>query len=153
MTRPTLAAALLAAGLTGVAGIAGVAGVAGCGPSEEKLEKERVLRAIDVLRDAPSEPASAREALVADLEKMPVKGEAPARARDACARAYRLLIEGKALQKRVEEQLKPPAGGAPSGATLDTLRDLAEAESKIGESKARMEDCASEVAALRRGLK
>lgn len=140
----TIALTLAGSNLVGLSG-SNLVGLSGCGPSEEQLERARVLRAIDVLREAPSEPASAREALLADLEKMQVKGEAAARARDACARAYRLLIEGKALQVRVEEQLKTP-----SGATVDTLRDLAQAESKIDESKARMQDCTSDAAALRR---
>jgi hypothetical protein len=118
---------------------------AGCGPSQEKLEADRVTRAIDVLRDAPPEPLSAREALVTDLERQQASFPLAIQARDACARAYRLLIEGKALQASVTKAL-----ATPGGATIDTLRDLAGADAKIKESAAAMPECDRASADLRR---
>jgi hypothetical protein len=115
-----------------------------CGPSAETLEAQRVLRAIDVLRDAPTEPLSAREPLVADLERQEAKAPAALRARDACVKAYRLLLEGKTLHAGVEKQLSTPGG-----ASLDTLRDLAAAETKIKESSEVMPECSRAAADLR----
>lgn len=110
-----------------------------------------MLRAIDVLRDAPMEPLSAREALVADLEREEAKGAVAVRARDACVKAYRLLLEGKALQVRVEQQLKPGAAGSAGAAGLNTLRDLVAAEAKIKESSEVMPACNNATAELRIG--
>jgi hypothetical protein len=118
----------------------------GCGPSAEAQEAARVLRAIDALRDATAEPLSAREGLVADLERQEAKSEKAARARDACAKAYRLLNEGKSLQARVEKALATPGSSG-----LDTLRDLGAAEAKIKESASAMPDCDSASSALRLG--
>lgn len=132
-----------------------------CGPSEEKIEAERVLRAIDVLRDSPPEPLAAREALVAELEKQPAtKSRLASEARDKCARAYRLLTEGKALQAKVSKALAQPAppasadpgggGEKPASATAEMLRDFLAAEAKIKESAAAMPECAEAAANLRR---
>jgi hypothetical protein len=125
--------------------VAALLAVVACGPSAEKLEAERVLRAIDVLRDAPSEPSAAREALVTALEREQATFPAAVRARDTCAKAYRLLIEGKALQAKVGKGLSEPGG-----ATADVLRDFLAAESKITESAATMPQCDEAVADLRR---
>jgi hypothetical protein len=117
----------------------------GCGPSQEKLEADRVIRAIDVLRDAPAEPLSARAALVTDLERQQASFPLAIEARDTCARAYRLLIEGKTLQASVTKAL-----ATPEGATIDTLRDLVTADAKIKESAWAMPDCDRASADLRR---
>ena len=117
----------------------------GCGPSKEKLEAERVLRAIDVLRDSPPEPAAAREALVVELEKQQATYPLAIEARDKCARAYRLLIEGKALQAKVGTWLNKPGGE-----TTEVLRDFLAAEAKVKESAEAMPDCSEAAANLRR---
>ena len=117
----------------------------GCGPSKEKLEAERVLRAIDVLRDSPPEPLAAREALIVELEKQKASYPLAVEARDKCARAYRLLIEGKALQAKVGTWLNKPGGE-----TTEVLRDFLAAEAKVKESAEAMPDCSEAAANLRR---
>lgn len=121
-------------------------GVLGCGPSAEAEEARRVLRSIDALRDAPTEPLSAREPLLTDLERQEAKGPIAVRARDACAKAYRSLIEGKTLQEKVEKALKTPGGSG-----VETLRDLMAAEEKIKESAQVMPDCDKASGELRLG--
>lgn len=116
-----------------------------CGPSQETIEADRVLRAIDKLRDAPPEPLTGREVLVTELERTPAASAPAVKARDACARAYRLLIDGKKLSERVVKQLADP-----KTLTLEVGRDLASAETKIAESSAAMPACESAVADLRR---
>jgi hypothetical protein len=145
--QPRARTAELTARVVSLAALVLLASIAvACGPSAETLEAQRVLRSLDVLRDAPSEPLSAREQLVADLERQEAKAAASVRARDACVKAYRLLIEGKTLQARVEKQL-----ATPGGASLDTLRDLAAAEVKIKESADAMPECDRAASDLRMG--
>lgn len=105
-----------------------------------------MLQAINVLRDAPTEPLSARETLVGALEQEQTNGPIAARAKDACTKAYRLLIQGKTLEASVEKQL-----ATPGTASLDTLRDLAAAEEKIKESAQVMPDCDRATSELRLG--
>lgn len=116
-----------------------------CGPSQEKIEAERVLHAINKLRDSPSEHLAGREALVTELERTPAASPPAVKARDACARAYRLLVEGKKLSERVAKQLADP-----KTMTLEVGRDLAGAEAKIAESAEAMPACETAVADLRR---
>jgi hypothetical protein len=120
-------------------------GVSACGPSQERVEADRVITAINRLRDAPPEPLASREALLAELERVSATSPPAAKARDACARAYRLLIEGKRLTEKVAEQLADP-----KSLTLEVGRELALAESKITESAAAMPACETAVADLRR---
>jgi len=119
--------------------------VAGCGPSQEKVEADRVLHAINKLRDSPPESLSGREALLTELERTPATSPPAIKARDACAHAYRLLVDGKKLSERVAKQLADP-----KTLTLEVGRDLADAETKIAESAASMPACETAVADLRR---
>jgi hypothetical protein len=118
---------------------------AACGPSQEKIEADRVLHAINKLRDSPSEHLTGREALVTELERVSATSPPAVKARDACAHAYRLLVDGKKLSERVAKQLADP-----KTVTLEAARDLADAESKILESAAAMPTCETAVADLRR---
>jgi hypothetical protein len=120
----------------------------GCGPSKETVEAERVLRAIDVLRDSPGAAPVSRIELAGELERLPVTSPLAVAARDACARAYRLLIEGAALSDRVHKALDQPDAAA--GAVLD---DLAQAEAKIKKSSEAMPDCDRAAAELRRATR
>jgi hypothetical protein len=104
-----------------------------------------VLHAINKLRDAPAEALSMRESLVAELEKVQASSPPAVRARDACAHAYRLLIEGKKLSERVAKQIADP-----STLTLEVGRDLDAADAKIKESAAAMPACETASADLRR---
>ena len=126
------------------AALAGVALVVACGPSEERQEADRVGHAIDVLRNAPAQSAEGRMALVVELEKQPAKGALALRARGACAHAYRRLEEASLLERSVRKQLE---GAEPSPSTL---KDLADAEAKLKESRDAMPECETAVSELRR---
>ncbi|AKT36196.1 hypothetical protein [Chondromyces crocatus] len=121
---------------------------AACGPGADKVEAAAVLHAANVLRDAPSEPASARLGHLESLERAPATTPHAARARDACAHAYRLLLEGNALEAKVRAAI-----ATPSGLTPDILRDLGTAEDKIKESTTAMPTCDEALADLRRWLR
>jgi hypothetical protein len=118
--------------------------MAACGPSEERIEADRIGHAIDVLRNAPAHATEGRLALVEELEKQPAKGALAVAARDACARAYRTLEEANALERSVRKGLE---GADPSPALL---KDLADAEAKLSESREAMPVCETAVADLRR---
>jgi len=126
---------------------AALALAAACGPSAEDLEAAAVVHAADALRDAPAEAVEGRRTLLAELERRPASGDAAA-ARDACARAYRPLLESAALRARVEAALADPS-------KLDgrALADLAEAEAKLKESAAAMGACDAALATVRRKVR
>lgn len=119
-------------------------GVVGCGPSPEAREAERVLVAIDRLRNAPS--TENRTPLIDTLAAE--KAEfAPAReARDACVKAYRALEEGAAAEARARAAFIAAAGQA----TPAVVSDLVTAEQKVNESKEAMPACEQAQAALHR---
>jgi len=126
-----------------------VALLAGCGPSAEDREAAAVARAADALREAPEATAEQRRALLADLERTPAAAAPAARARDACALAYRLLLDGTALEAKVRAALaRTHTGAGAPGASV--LLDLSAAEAKIEESAAAMPDCERALADLRR---
>ncbi|WP_437589395.1 hypothetical protein [Sorangium sp. So ce1000] len=129
-----------------IAVLAVVQAAPGCGRSAEQQEADALLHAIDVLRDAPSEPRAAREALLAELERTPASTPPAVAARDTCARAYRLLLDATAAEARVRALLEAPDGAAGPGA----LTDLAAADAKIKESAEVMPRCAEALAVLRR---
>ena len=115
----------------------------GCGPSPESLERARVLVALDRLRDAPAGEITVRRALIADLAQTPAVVPDAVRARDTCATAYRLLIDGTELQNGVRAELEK---GEPSPAIAARL---VEAEAKIKQSDTVMPDCERAIASLR----
>lgn len=132
----------------GVLGGVALVIAAACGPSAEEREAAAVLRAADVLRDAPAEAAARRRELLAELERAPTASARAARARDACAKAYRTLLDGAALEAKVRAALSGAAAPTPAD-----LGDLLEAEAKIKESAAAMPDCEAALADLRRWLR
>lgn len=105
--------------------------------------RARVCHAIDALRRAPPEPLEARLSLVAALEQEAAGDPETARARDGCARAYRLLIEGSLLAARAGAALGDARTREP-----EVQRDVAEAEAKIRESARAMPACDEAAAAL-----
>ncbi|WP_437927027.1 hypothetical protein WMF37_49695 [Sorangium sp. So ce291] len=129
-----------------LAAVAALQAAPGCGPSAEQQEADALLHAIDALRDAPSEPRAAREALLAQLERQPASTPPAASARDTCARAYRLLLDATAAEARVRALLEAPAGAAGP----EALADLAAADAKVKESAEVMPRCAEALAELRR---
>ena len=130
--------------VTGVTCVTGATTLlAACGPSAEAIERDRVLHAIDELRDAPSDNLEARRKLVAALRGQPAVVPAIVRARDTCVTAYRLLIDGSELQSSVRSDL---ARGA---VDPDLAARLLDAEAKIKQSATVMPDCERAIADLR----
>ncbi len=117
--------------------------LAACGPSPETIERGRILVAIDRVRDAPAGEIVARRRLIADLQQTPAVVPEVARARDTCATAYRLLLDGIELQNGVRAELEK---GDPQPSLAARLL---EAESKIKQSDTVMPDCERAIAGLR----
>jgi hypothetical protein len=114
-----------------------------CGPSAESLERARVLAALDQLRDAPAGEVRARRKLIAALAQTPAVVPAIVRARDTCADAYRLLIDGTEMQNSVRVELDK---GNPDPSLAARLL---QAGSKITQSDIVMPDCERAIADLR----
>jgi hypothetical protein len=122
--------------------------VAGCTSAAESIEERRVLGAIDALRDAPATDLPGRRRLLDGLEKQEAHGPLTRRARDDCAAAYRLLIEGAEGTAAVTKALAHPETAPPT-----TLSDLAAAEEKIKKSAEAMPACERAAAELRRAAR
>jgi hypothetical protein len=105
-----------------------------------------VLHALDALRDAPGDALAARRKLLADLETTPATAPSAVRARDACAAAYRLLLDGTELERGLQAELAGDGGAAAS-----LVPRLLEAERKIKQSGTLMPDCEQASAELRLG--
>lgn len=114
-----------------------------CGPSPEAVERGRILVAIDRVRDAPAGEIAGRRQLVDDLQRTPAVVPEVARARDTCAAAYRLLLDGTELQNEVRADLEKGSPGPALAARL------LEAEADIKQSDTVMPDCERAVAGLR----
>jgi hypothetical protein len=117
-----------------------------CGRPAEAVERDRVLHALDALRDAPAEALAERRELLADLAVMEARGPFVVRARDTCAAAYRFLLDGTELRRGVQAELETDAGP-----TTSLVPRLLDAETKIKQSGALMPDCQAAIAALRLG--
>ncbi|MDC3953354.1 hypothetical protein [Polyangium jinanense] len=122
----------------------GLGSALGC-TSAEAEEERALLAAIEALRNAPAEDLGGRKNLLSALEKKPARSPEAQRARDGCAEAYRLLLEGKEGTEGVKRAL---GGGGPVPTTL--LADLAAAEEKIKKSSEQaMPACEKAAAELR----
>ena len=97
--------------------------------SAEAEEERALIAAIEALRDAPAEDLAGRKARIDALLKKPAKSPQAQRARDSCAEAYRLLVEGKEGTEGVKRAL-----GGPGPVPKTLLADLAAAEEKIRKS-------------------
>jgi hypothetical protein len=126
-----------------VRGAVAALALAACGPSPEAIERGRVLVAIDRVRDAPAGEIVNRRQLIADLRQTPALVAEVARARDTCATAYSLLLDGTELQSGVRAELEK---GDPSPSLAARLL---EAESRIKQSDTVMPDCERAIAGLR----
>jgi hypothetical protein len=122
----------------------GCIALSGCSSFGEAQEDRRVLLALDALRDAPGGDLSRRRRLLEALERQAATSLLARRARDMCADAYRLLIEGNERAEVVRRALAG-SGAAPGAA----LSDLAAAEEKIKKSEAAMPACEKAAAELR----
>ena len=107
-----------------------------------------MLAAIDALRDAPAADLPGRRRLLDGLEKHEAQTPLARRARDDCAAAYRLLIEGNEATEAVRKALAHPETAPPT-----TLSDLAAAEEKIEKSGEAMPGCEKAAAELRRATR
>ena len=74
----------------------------GCAPSAEKVEAERVLHAVDAIRDSEA-PAATRLDMVKALEADKATTPRAVAARDACAKAYRPLFEATVTMEAVKQ--------------------------------------------------
>jgi hypothetical protein len=117
---------------------------AGCGPNVEAVEREQVVQAIDALRDAPAEPLERRKDLLGKLERTPASVQDAVRARGACASAYRLLVEGTELRKKVQAALEKE-----EEPTAALAQQVILAEAKIKKSNQLMPECDEAAAELR----
>lgn len=114
-----------------------------CGRSEEAQEADRVLHAIDVLREAPTDALGERRKLLDALGADPAHGKLARDARDACVRAYAALLDGLDKKERVRARLD-------ASVDLEMLADLAEAEKNIKVAQEAMPGCDTAVSLLRR---
>ena len=117
--------------------------LAACGPSPEAIERDRVLIAIDRVRDAPTGETSVRRQLLVDLDRTPATVPGVVRARDTCFSAYHSLIDGIDLQDSVRAALEK------DDLSPHLAARLLEAESRIKQSEVVMPDCERAVAGLR----
>jgi hypothetical protein len=115
-----------------------------CGRPTEAAERDRVLHALDALRDAPSDALPMRRRLLANVEAVPATVPGVVQARDICALSYRLLLDGTEIELGVQAEL---AGDAGAAAAL--LGRVIEAERKIKQSGTLMPDCEQAIAELR----
>jgi len=116
----------------------------GCGHSPEAIERERFLPVLDALRDAPKGEIAERTRLLGELERLSLETPLAVRARDACVKAYRPLLEALELERAVKQGLE---GASPPDPML--LSRITTAEAKVEQSSLAMPGCEQAVAALR----
>ncbi|HEY4120338.1 MAG TPA: hypothetical protein VGM56_20875 [Byssovorax sp.] len=109
--------------------------VAGCARSPERVSDAAVRAALDRLRDAPSADDAGRRARVVDLKATSAETPEGQRARDSCALAYTLLLDGKAMLALARST---DAGAADVGAV----------ERKLTDAEAAMTECNAASGAL-----
>jgi hypothetical protein len=117
---------------------------AACGPPAEVVERERLLAAIDALRDAPSADTRRRRGLLEALERQAATTPPAVEARDACASAYRALLDADDLGTEMLHALNRGEGPPP-----DLPAQLREAEAKAAQARSRMPGCESALTRLR----
>jgi hypothetical protein len=104
--------------------------------SAEAREDHAVLGALDALRDSSPDDLPNRHKLIDALTKLPATSPLARDARDTCAEAYRLVVEGKeAIMKVKGDMVRLEA--APKNA----MADLATAQDKIEKSQPAMRAC------------
>jgi hypothetical protein len=117
----------------------------GCdGSSPDVAERRRIVAAVDAVRDAPSQDSVRRRKLLEGLEREAATVPAAVLARDACAAAYRPLVDGNDLADGVQRAL---ARGSAPDPSLEG--DLREAEAAVARSRAAMPACEQALDALR----
>ena len=115
-----------------------------CGPSAEALERGRIVAAIEALRNAPAKDHSRRIGLADQLSHEAANTPEAIRARDACAKAYRLLAESNLAEAAAEKAI----GTAEPGQAARGLAALDEAQKKLDASRSEMSTCSEANTAL-----
>lgn len=118
--------------------------VAACGRSAEEAERERVVAAIDAVRDAPIRDVPLRRTRLEALRLRPASAPAVASARDVCAAAYAHLFNADDIEVEVRRAVESGEEDRP-----DLPRRLEEAEADIARARAEMPACEAAVAGLR----
>jgi hypothetical protein len=101
------------------------------------------MAAVDELRDSAAADLPARRALVEKLEKLPASTPLARSARDDCAKAYRVLVDGKEKLAKLKHALDDPSGSA-----KDTLGDWAKAQQLAKDIEQAMPLCEKAAAEL-----
>jgi hypothetical protein len=122
-----------------------VLAAAACGPSAEDVERDRIVRAVDALRDAPGGAVEARRRLLDELERQPAAAHPAALARDTCASAYRHMLDADAATLDIQRTIEAGEAARP-----DLPSRLAEAEANVAQAKELMPPCERALADLRR---
>ena len=128
-------------GLQVAAGLLLLAAVS-CGRPSEVVESQRVLAAIDALRDAPGLDTRRRRALLEALERQPAGARPAVEAREACSAAYRALLDADDLGREAGR-------GLLRGERTESPRQILEAEAGVAQARILMPGCESALAGLR----
>ncbi|MBW2454913.1 MAG: hypothetical protein JRI68_10395 [Deltaproteobacteria bacterium] len=120
----------------------------GCGPSEEKREAQAVLTAIDKVRKAEHR---GRAPLLAELDKLQIKGSQAVQARTTCATAYRALDDAEAVTAKAEKEVAAHISAGVEPPT-ELLTRLEEVQKLLDGSEAQMPACQQAIKALKQLL-
>lgn len=104
--------------------------------STEAREDQAVLAALDALRDSAADDLAHRRRLIDALTKLPASSPLAREARDTCAEAYRLLVEGREGISKLKADMER-LEGAPKNSTAD----LTAVQEKIEKSQTAMQAC------------
>jgi hypothetical protein len=124
--------------------VAASAALFGCGPGPEVEERQRIAASIAALRGSKPDEVDARLALADKLAKEPAKTPEAVRARDACSKGYRLLAESR----RAEAQVTAGLQGDDKGAALTAIKAIGEAQEKLDQARAAIDECNAAATAL-----
>lgn len=121
----------------------------GCGRDrdrEDRVEADRVLRAVDALvaadRDAKSMPLAA-------LAALPCRADDVCKLRQACVDAFGPMVRAMNLKAQVRDELR--GDGAPDPDALG--RKLEQAEQDLAEAKRLVEGCSTASGAVRQAYR
>jgi hypothetical protein len=120
--------------------------LAACSSGSEARERDaagRLVRAIQVLRDAPNED---KEPPLKALEAASCYGPSACSLRDICARAYRQHVDALTLTQVAKYRFA-------SGKTAEATRLVMSAEAALREAQGKVAACVDAESALRRRYK
>lgn len=130
-----------------------VLGLTACDSSQvERVEAQRLIAAYEALTAAVGQ--SGREARLEALGQLPLRREAPRKARDLCVDAHRALLDAESEQEKASAMLEQAIAGkggdpldpdqiAPIQATIERSElSLKSARGRFGECEAAIRDLA-----------